>query len=402
MTRARWAVALLAVGLLAPAGCSDDGPAEGEARLEVQGEAIVDRAGGDRDVVTDRTDVGPGDRIELTDGTATMALRGGTRFELRAADGKDDAASVVRMARVPELEGGDLLVTTPGRTSVSAAGTSVEVARGAAKLTRALGMGVEVYDAAVAVDSAGQERKVPALRSLLVPALGRPQPLRPVTYDAADAWDRRYLGDAIELGQRLEDIASSYTSTLRPGEGRTPGFFRLVLPGLDEEPSFSAELLDAARPPGETLIGAAIADLGHRGDFTARWTSVFSFRDDGAEWGIVALDQAVSRTPLLGSITEAINASPLAFAPVAGTPVGTTGSGVEEPAGSTTATTAPSGSSTTTSPPPPTTLPPTTVPPPTVPPPPDTPLTPVLEPVVEPVTDLVGGLIDGLVGGLFP
>jgi hypothetical protein len=333
-----------------------------------------------------------------------MALRGGTRFELRAADDGDDAASVVRMARVPELEGGDLLVATPGRTSVSAAGTSVEVSRGAAKLTRALGMGVEVYDAAVAIDSAGQEREVPALRSLLVPALGRPQPLRPISYDAADAWDRRYLGDAIELGQRLEDIAASYTSTLRAGEGRTPGFFRLVLPGLHEEPSFTAELLDTTRPPGETLIGAAIADLGRRGDFTTRWRSVFSFRDDGAEWGIVALDQAVSRTPLLGSVTEAINASPLAFAPVVATPVGSAGSGVEEPPGPTTSITVPGGSPTTS--PPQTTLPPPTVPPTTAPPPPppppDSPLTPVLDPVVEPVIDLVGGLIDGLVGTLVP
>lgn len=401
MSRSRWAVALLAVGLLAPAACSDDGPDAGEARLEVQGKAVVDRADGDRDIVTDHTDVGPGDRIELTDGTGTMALRGGTRFELRSAAGADDAASVVRMGRVPELEGGDLLVSTPGRTSVEAAGTSVEVAKGAAKLTRALGMGVEVYDAAVAVDSAGQQRDVPALRSLLVPALGRPQPLRPISYDGADPWDRRFLGDAIELGRRLEDIATSYTSSLRPGEGRTPGFFRLVLPGLDEEPDFRAELLDLDRAPGETLIGAAIADLGRRGDFTTRWSSVFAFRDDGAEWGIVALDQAVSRTPLLGSVTEAINASPLAFAPPSSPSTGTgTTPSVVEPSGPTSPTTTPPGTTTTN--PPPTTAPPTTLPPTTLPPPPDTPLTPVLQPVVEPVTDIVGGLIDGLVGGLFP
>ena len=398
MTRRARIVALVAASaLLAPAACSDDGPDAGEARLEVDGEAIVERADGSRDIVTRRTDVGRRDRVELVEGTATMALRGGTRFELRSGDGADADASIVRMGEVPELEAGDLLVTTPDRADLVAAGTEVTIAEGAAKVSRALGMRVVVYDATVAVDSAGQERDVPALRGLLVPALGRPQPLRPVDYDATDAWDRRFLGAAIELGERLEAIAASYTSSLRAGEGRTPGFFRLVLPGLDDEEEFGAELIDPTRPPGETLVGAAITELGRRGGFVERWASVFSFRDDGAAWGLVALDQAVSRTPLLGSITEAVGASPLSFAAA-----GTSSPPGQAPTGPSPSSTVPSGpGSTTTSPPPTTTTtqpgPPTT-PPTTVP----EPLAPTIDPIVEPVTDLAGGLIDGLVGLLAP
>jgi hypothetical protein len=409
-------VAVAGIGGLGLAACSDDGPGADEARLEVDGEAVVTRADGDQDVVTDRTDVGPGDRVEVVEGSASMALAGGHRFELRAGHG-DDAATVLRMGEVPELEAGDLLVTSPERTAVRAAGTDVEVREGAAKVSRSLGMSVASYDAEVRVDSAGQERTVPALRALLVPTLGSPQPLRPAVcqdaastvtacpaYDPTDAWDRRYLGDAMELGQRLESIADAYTSTLQPGEGRTPGFFRLVLPGLDDEADFTAELLDTTRAPGDTLVGAAIADLSDQGRFAERWRSVFGFRDEGAEWGLVALDQAVSRTPLLGTVTEAIGASPLAFAPTTAGSTGTTAATI--PPGDPTVTaptppTVPPPGPTTSSPPPPPTSPPTTAPPPTT-TVPESPLTPILEPVVEPVTDLTGGLLDGLGGLLSP
>ncbi|MGV3758762.1 MAG: hypothetical protein ACO1PW_04360 [Actinomycetota bacterium] len=403
-------VALASLGGLGLAACSEDGPGDGEARLEVDGEAVVTRADGEHDVVTDRADIRSGDRVEVVEGSATMALAGGHRLELRAGHG-DDAATVVLMGEVPELEAGDLLVATPERTRVRAAGTDVEVHAGAAKVSRSLGMGVASYDGEVLVDSAGQERTVPALRAVLVPSLGSPQPLRPAVcqdgaatitacpaYDPTDAWDRRYLGDAMELGERLESIADAYTSTLQPGEGRTPGFFRLVLPGLDDEADFTAELLDTTRAPGDTLVGAAIAELGDRGPFEDRWRSVFGFRDEGAEWGLVALDQAVSRTPLLGTVTDAISASPLAFAPTTTSTPPTTAPGGPEggpPAGPTSPTVAPSGPTTT--PPAPTTAPPSNPPPTTSPPTvPESPLTPILDPVVDPVVDLTGDLLDGL------
>lgn len=416
--RHRWpAAGVLAVALLAPAACSDDADGPGEARLEVDGEAVVERAAGSTDVVTGRTAVGPGDRIEVVDGRAVLAMSAGTRLELRA--GHDDAAdSVLVVDEVPELEAGDLLVASPEGIEVTAAGTTVSVAGGAAKVTRSLGMGVVAYDGDVVVDSAGQTREVPALRALLVPALGNPQPLRPAAcrapavtasacpaYDPTDAWDRRFLGDAIDLGQRLESIADAYTSSLAPGEGRTPGFFRLILPGLEDEDEFGPELLDLDRPPGETLVGAAITDLGERGRFADRWRAVFGFRDEGAEWGLVALDQAVSRTPLLGAVTEAVSASPLAFGPTTTTTSTTTVAAPPPPppagGGDPTTTAAPpppppsTAPPATASPPPPTTAPPAPALPPPLPP---DPVSPVLSPIVEPVTDLVGGLLDGLTG----
>lgn len=394
----RWPRALvgaLALAVLASSGCSDDGPGEGEARLEVEGLAIVERSDGEREEIDGGTDLGPGDRVEVTDGVARMALREGTRYELRAG-AEDDADSMVRMGAVPVLEAGDLLVAAPESSTIEAAGTTVVIEGGAAQVSRSLGMAVAAYDAVVRLDSAGQERTVPALRSMSIPALGRPpQAPRPVAYDDEDPWDRRFLGDAIDLGDRLTDLATGYTNNLRPGEGRTPGFFRIVLPGLDDEPAFGPQLIDLERPPGETLVGAAITELGREGEFVDRWESVFDFRDQGAHWGLVTLDQEVSGSPLLGTIEEAISSSPLAFVePDAPVPPPTPTPSGPSPSPTTTA---PSTTS------PPSAPPPTTGPPPTTAPPrpsPLEPIEPVLEPVLPPVIDPVSGVVSDLVNGL--
>lgn len=383
MRNGRLLVALLAVAALAPVGCSNDEPRAGEGRLEVDGQALVNRRSGAQEVIEDKTDLGPGDRVEMKDGVGTMSLRDGVRFELRA--GLADAAnSVVMMATTPVLESGDLLVTAPRQSTISVAGSTLVVSEGAARVARSLGAVVAAYEGSVHLDSAGVEREVPALREMHVPALGRPpQRPRPLDYDASDPWDRRFLGAAIDLGRTLEALANGYTQNLNRGEGRTPGFFRIVLPGLRDEPDFGASLIDLTTPPGETLIGAAITQLGTRGGFVGRWEAVFGFRTEGAEWGLVALDQAVGRTPLLGSIEQAVGTSPLGFA--APPPGG------GEPA-------APPGS--TPRPPTSTTVPPTTTPtsPPTTQPVPDNPVTPVLEPVLETVGDTASGLVSGLLG----
>jgi hypothetical protein len=410
MTR-RWPAVLLGALLVAPlASCSDDGPGEGEARLEVDGEAVVEREGGDRDTVDGDTDLSSGDRVTLTKGTAVMRLRGGTTFELRKGFG-DAADTAVLMADRPVLEAGDLLVVTSGVARVEADGTEVDVSEGAARVSRAFGMSVSAYDADVRLDSAGAVAEIPALRSMAVPDLGRPpRDPRPVSFDEdeLDPWDRRYLGVAIELGKNLETLAGELTDLLPEGGGRTEGFFKLVLPGLEEEEDFDQPMIDLDRAPGETLIGAAITDLGENDSFTDRWREVFGFRDQGADWGIVAFDQEVRSEPLVGTVEEAFNTSfdEVAQAPSApagdtdgGGDGGTDGTGTDGTDGGSDAGTDGSGDGGTdggTPPTTPTTEPPTT---PTVPPPPPPPETPdELDPVIDPVVDLV----DDLLGGLLP
>jgi hypothetical protein len=377
------AVAALGVAVLAGAfSGSNDGATV--ARLEVQGAAHVERAGGGRHVVTDRADLRAGDRVRVTDGTAHLRLDDGVAVELRAgAAGLED--SVVLLAEPPSLERGGALVTSGSAAGrVESAGTEVEVS-GAAKVTRALGVGVAVYDGLASVDSAGQERAIPALRQLLVPALGRPPrtPL-PLEYDAADPWDRRYLAGAMEVGEQLEAMARGYTSNLAPGQGTTAAFYAALLPGLGSETGYGQSLIDQARPPGETLVGAAIADLGVRGSFVERWEATFGFRDQGAAWGLVALDQGVNRAPLLSAVELAVQGSPLEFAAPT-TPV--------EPA----APAAPATPPPTTPPatePPPTTAPPDTQPPEPTPVPPPPPPPNLIDSLLEPVVDPVGEVLD--------
>lgn len=392
MRSSRAIAAVLAVAALAPVACGRDEPNEGEARLEVDGQAIVERRDGAEEMVDGETTLKEGDRVELSEGTGRLVMRDGVRMELR--EGLDDAAnSMVLMGATPVLEAGDLLVAAPKTSVVSAAGTTLVIRSGAARVTRSLGVGVSAYDGAVDLDSAGLERAIPALREMMVPALGRPpRAPRPLRYRAEDPWDRRFLGEAIELGRTLEALANGYTVNLGRGEGRTPGFFRVVLPQLEEQPEFGADLIDLERPPGETLIGAAIAVLGRQGSFVERWSSTFGFREEGAEWGLVALDQDVSGTPLLGAIEEAVSFSPLTFAApglTGGSGTGATGDpGEGSPTTSTTTPTTPTES-------PPTTSPPTTEPPPptTLPPNPLDVLDPILEEGGEAVSDLIGGLL---------
>ena len=164
-----------------------------------------------------------------------------------------------------------------------------------------------------------------------------------------------------------------------------------MLPGLVDDVDFTATLLDGQRPVGETLIGAAIVDLGRRGTFLERWASVFEFRDAGAAWGLVALDQGVDASPLLGAVTRAVDSTELA--------IGTAPTGGGRPPRRRAAPPPPPCPADRPPPPPdPGAAPSTTVP---------TPGDPgegdggLLGPVVSPVTDLLAGLINGLLGGLF-
>lgn len=393
----RIVLVVAALVVLSLTACSDDGPGPGEARLQLDGEAAIERADGDREVVTGSSDLRDGDRVSIIEGRGELLLPGGTRLELRDGVG-DAAATSVVVGEVPVLEAGELLVAAPESIVVAVDGTDVTVVEGVARLQRDFGMAVASYDAAVSLDSAGVARDVPALRQMAVPALGRPPQLpRPLAVDESDPWDRRLLGAAIELGNQLDTLATGLTDNLPEGGGRTPGFFRLVLPGLDDEADFTADLLDLDRAPSETLIGAAITDLGQRGQFLSRWNEVFEFRDAGAAWGIVALDQAVRSAPLVGTVEEALSAA-LADATFALPPGSTPATPAPPP------TTAPAdpldppvGEPPSSGTPPPTTAPPP--PPPTTTPEPEPLAPPLLDPLVEPVTGLLGDLVEGLLGG---
>ena len=377
---------LVAAGLLAGPACSRGGDGDGY-RLALDGTAEVDGEALDEGEHT----VEVGATLEVLDGDATLALPGDREVLLRAG-------STLVVDESPQLLDGDAVVLAAEDTTVDAGDVTLEVDEGAARIQRGVGTTIAMYGGSAAVSSAGRALGggLRALRQVTVPAEGQlPREPSPLVYDEDDDWDRAYLGDAIALGQDLDGLSRGFTAQLGPGTTVDADLLADVLPIDVDDSLVTAD----ERSPGETLVGAAIV-VEADDDDDEDWAEVFGFREDGAEWGLVALDQEVERDPLLGTLDGAFDASPLLFAPDedGGAGVGAT---------STTTTTAPAGGGPGTTSPPPTeppdddepdgpgpTVPPITLPPLTPPdeedpeePPPDDP--------VETVVDLVGDLLDG-------
>jgi len=375
---------VLLAGIVA-AALHDDGTevADGQARVLVQ-DGTVEVAGADgatREVTRDTTVV-DGDRLRVTAGSATVRFADGATYELRHLDG---VGSAMEVGSPPRLLAGDALLTE-GFPAGIRVGTATLSAQGALKVDAEAELAT-AYEGRTRVAGAGDASELPALRRLVLVAGATPEP---VEYDGADPWDRRFLGEAIAFGERLEALARGYTSDLPSDVARTADLYREVLPALAELSEFSDDLVDPARPPGETLVGAAIAVQATAGTFRERWVEVFAFRDAGAAWGLVALDQGVSSAPLL----EAVE---LAVATPADGPAPARPADPPTPGGS--ATTSPTGPPRTTAPPPTTAPAPSPDPEPPPDPEPDPSPGGLLDPVLDPDAAMVQGLLDGLLGG---
>lgn len=370
LPRSAWSlvgvVAVIAVLALVASSCGgDDGPGGDEARLVVDGSVTVTSAEGATEVITDSTTLSFGDVLVVDDGTATLELAAGQTYEFRSGD----VDAEVLVGAPPTLRSGDGLVTG-GFPAAIAYDTTTVSAQGPLKLSADIPQAAS-YAGGARINGAGGLEQVEGLRQVVLTPSATPVPFE---YDPADAWDRRHLGEAIAFGERLEALARGYTNDLRPGP-RPVSFYEAVLPPLADEREFGGDLLDD-RPAGETVVGAAIAIQGRDGTFRERWISVFRFRDEGAAWGLVALDQGVSSAPVLDTIELAIT-EPTQPGP---------GEGATSTSTSTTTDTS------TSSPPP--TDPTTTSPPPTDPPPPEEedPFAPVITPVGEIVNDVLDSI----------
>ena len=324
MSRPRWAGAAVAVLLVAlgSVGCSRSStPTAG--RLTVEGQAEVTRPGEGRRDVTGSRDLAFGDRVRVRQGTAVIRLPDDRRLELRQGSDLEIQEGEREDTVRPAVMGGDVLVVSDGdRMTISTAGAQVEV-QGDARISRGVALLVATYDGTAELASAGSSLAVPALRQASLPPTEQfPTKASPLEVSAADGWDQRYLSDAIELTGQLDARSQGFTGQLAPNDGRSYTYFRDLFPRLAAEPGFTAPLVNPARPPGETLVGAAITLEGTRGTFAERWANVFRFRDEGAPWGLVALDQGVSRVPVLEAIEAAISRGPTLFAegPSTGTP----------------------------------------------------------------------------------
>lgn len=337
------ALALLSSGL---AGCHRSSDAN-TVRLTVDGQAEVTRPGEDRRELTGATNLRPADRVRIRQGTAVIRFSGGRILELRLGSDVELRAGSGKAGPVPVLMAGDLLVTSgpsPFTVPVSSGG-DVRVA-GVARVSRGVALLVATYQGAATLSADTNSIAVPALRQAAVQAAGAfPTRAEPVEASPGDSWDQRFLSGAIDLGNQLAARSQGFSAQLPPTDGRTAAFFRALFPRLAAEPAFANSLVNPARPPGDTLVGAAITLESTRGPFAERWAAVFGFRDEGAGWGIVALDQGVDRVPLLAAIEDAIGRSPRTFAE---TSPGSGPTSLPQPSGTASSTTLPVRATTTT------------------------------------------------------
>jgi hypothetical protein len=314
-------VALMMTLAVALAGCSKSSPPVA-GRLNVEGQAEILHPGEDRREVSRSRNLEAGDRVRIRQGTAVIQLRDDRRFELRQGTDLELLPREAVADIQPMLIAGDLLVVSHPRPMVVGVSNGAEITvQGDARLSRGVSLLVATYEGTAQLSANGSTLTVPALRQASLPATGVfPGKASPLEYSSSDSWDLRYLSDAMDLSNQLKGRSDGFTSQLGATDGRTVNFFRDLFPRLAAEPAFTASLLNSRRAPGETLVGAAITLEGRRGTFAERWAAVFGFRDDGADWGLVAEDQGVERAPLVTAIDDAISRGPTQFA--AGPPVG--------------------------------------------------------------------------------
>jgi len=293
------AMAALGSGLV---GCTSRALGPGEARLTFSSGRVQVAATGENwhSAHSDQR-LHRNDRVRALQGLAQVHFSSDRSVELRPG-------TELQVQPQPVLLKGDVLATAKETELTVAAGNAdARVRGGAAHVVRGLGVTASSYVGDVAVASAGRELVVPALRQASVPGPGFvPSSPTPLDYRADNPWDRRYLGDAIELGDELQARSKGFTSQLAPDEGHTAGFYRQLIPALGTQPAFTQALVPSDAEPGETLVGAAIAVQSRQGTFVDRWRSVFAFHGQGARWGLVALDQHVTRGPLLSEVDDAL------------------------------------------------------------------------------------------------
>lgn len=300
------AVTAALAALLVIGGC-DAASNRAGVRLDVNGQVEVVEPGHRVKNVTRGATLTAGQRVRVVRGTATVHLSSDAQLELRTGSELEMKPGINGSGLRPVLQAGDLLVKAGRqRVTVDAMSTAVRVLGGSVHLSRGLTLLVATYSGSADVESAGRAITVPALRQVVVAAVGllpaHPSPLEPST---GDSWDLRFLGDAIELGNQLNARSRGFTGQVRAEQSRSPDFFRQLFPRLQGESLFGT-LFDPDRSPGETLVGAAIVLEAGDSSFQDRWMAVFGFRDEGASWGLVARELGVAGRPLLEALDAAI------------------------------------------------------------------------------------------------
>lgn len=304
-------MALIASGFVVAAVVeSRDELEAGEARLVPEGNVEISLDGAEFASATSETTLEPNDRVRVLGGSAVLELPDGAAAELRTG-------SNVRIGEPEEsalaLERGDLLVQVRRDTlEVDGGSATATVGAGAVKMRRSASFLVGAYEGSALIAGRGQSLSVPALRQAAVAGIGTlPESEVPLDIDDDDEWDRRFLAGALDLDRRLVAFGRGFEAVLPETASVTPALYRLLLPGLGDV-SLTAEML-GGRSAGENLIGLVLVALDEAG-FEDAYESIFGLREQGARWGLVAIDRGLESPAVVGTVEAAIDRAPVEVA----------------------------------------------------------------------------------------
>jgi hypothetical protein len=311
----------LIVGVALLVGACARAPEAGSGQVLIpQGGDVQLQHDGEWRAVTETVNLSRGDRIRVGDlGRAVLELPGGT-LELRQG-------STLRVGSIPELETGSLLArATPG-LAVGVGPVQVRAEDSVYRVDRSLSVRVGVYRGAVSLPGSGWDGAVTALRQVGV--VGDTVPRGPVALqvDPGDPWDDRLLGDAIDVGRRLQRFQGGVAFELPRRGGRDlvaaalPLDPRTVLRGLPKRASVNrlSEVLVAS------VVAATAAPAREIAPASA-FRHVMGLRRIGASWIVVAAEWQLARS-VLGTLIQVTSLLTRELSPPAAGPGGDTGGG---------------------------------------------------------------------------
>jgi hypothetical protein len=195
----------------------------------------------------------------------------------------------------PRITRGDALVEGQD-FSVLASAANI-VVDGIARVRQQLSLEVGVYEGEAIVKTVTDSHAVPALRRAVIAgmagsALGTTMPLM---LAASDSWDRRLMGDALELDAALTSRSRGLTIQI----ANAPAELRDRVLATASSKWHELSPLSDDEPLGELVVAAEIAKAAHS-TVAAMKEAVkdeLAQRAEGASWGVIAISRGVRTMP---------------------------------------------------------------------------------------------------------
>jgi hypothetical protein len=273
-------IPMVCLALLAGACASSGSGGDGPRVVPLEGEVLVVR-GSDQSRVTEPEELAFGDSVRTgPDGWAFVELPGEQGVELAPAS-ELGIGGADRM----EVAKGHALFHAPDGMTVASGPAEMEAAGNYFRVDRYVGvLRLGVYSGSATVQ--GWDGRVDALEQVGVSAGIVPQAPEPLSLDPGDRWDGRLLGEAMDLGADLADIARGLETQVPPGAdlGDVARYLPKRFPVRAAQPRLHS--LSAA----EGLVAAMVAFEAARADGRSPISvlrDVLALRELGAEWSIV-------------------------------------------------------------------------------------------------------------------